>query len=105
MPGGMYSVAGAGTLLPQMKTFYQKPSSATMSVAPYATTTLINTCGSSIGGSMQGKSLQPSVSFSSKFLCDYVRAYSSWIIAVHVFVVHACLKARWDIDSKSFKHC
>ncbi|PVD27655.1 hypothetical protein C0Q70_12822 [Pomacea canaliculata] len=60
MPGGMYSVAGAGTLLPQMKTFYQKPSSATMSVAPYATTTLINTCGSSIGGSMQGKSLQPS---------------------------------------------
>lgn len=50
--GGMYSVANSGgTLMPQMKTFYQKPSSTPISVAPYATTTLINTCGSSASGS------------------------------------------------------
>ncbi|XP_076457798.1 roundabout homolog 2-like isoform X2 [Babylonia areolata] len=54
--GGMYSVAtgggggvGGGTLMPQMKTFYQKPSSTPVSVAPYATTTLINTSGAGVG--------------------------------------------------------
>ncbi|KAL8616173.1 hypothetical protein ACOMHN_066659 [Nucella lapillus] len=60
--GGMYSVAtsggggggGGGTLMPQMKTFYQKPSSTPASVAPYATTTLINTSGASVGGGPGG---------------------------------------------------
>ncbi|XP_048254248.1 roundabout homolog 2-like isoform X2 [Haliotis rufescens] len=36
----IYNSAG---LMPQMKTFYQKPNSVPVSVAPYATTTLINT--------------------------------------------------------------
>nr|KAG5705527.1 hypothetical protein BaRGS_009180 [Batillaria attramentaria] len=59
VPQGMYSIANSGgTLMPQMKTFYQKPSSTPVSVAPYATTTLINTCGSMGGNSNLGKPIQ-----------------------------------------------
>ncbi|KAK6168335.1 hypothetical protein SNE40_020892 [Patella caerulea] len=38
----IYNTAG---MIPQMKTFYQKPNTIPVSVAPYATTTLINTTG------------------------------------------------------------
>ena len=67
----MYSVAGggSGTLMPQMKTFYQKPNAAPVSVAPYATTTLINTSGTmgGGGGSTLGKPMQSNVSIKSAF--------------------------------------
>ena len=60
----MYSVAtsGGGTLMPQMKTFYQKPASTPVSVAPYATTTLINTSGNMGGSSTMSKPMQSNVS-------------------------------------------
>ncbi|ESO88452.1 hypothetical protein LOTGIDRAFT_165578 [Lottia gigantea] len=54
----IYNTAGS---IPQMKTFYQKPNSTlAVSVAPYATTTLINTGQGMPGRSHQGSN-QPNV--------------------------------------------